>query len=52
MMDILSGVLSGGAFGTDVNGPYVADKQSGPVILPLILHKYASWTRSKQIWDS
>lgn len=29
MMDILSGVLSGGAFGTGVNGPYVADKQSG-----------------------
>ena len=29
MMDVLSGVLSGGAFGTAVNGPYIADKQSG-----------------------
>lgn len=29
MMDILSGVLSGGSFGTAVNGPYIADKTSG-----------------------
>ena len=29
MMDILSGVLSGSAFGPDVVGPYVADKSSG-----------------------
>ncbi len=29
MMDVLSGVLTGSAFGTDVVGPYVADKRSG-----------------------
>ena len=29
MMDVLSGVLSGSAFGTSVNGPYVPDKPSG-----------------------
>ena len=29
MMDVLSGVLSGGAFGQAVHGPYVPDKASG-----------------------
>jgi LDH2 family malate/lactate/ureidoglycolate dehydrogenase len=29
MMDVLSGVLTGSAFGTAVNGPYVPDKVSG-----------------------
>ena len=29
MMDILSGMLSGGAHGAVVNGPYIADKPSG-----------------------
>ena len=29
MMDILSGILSGSAFGTSVNGPYVPDQPSG-----------------------
>jgi LDH2 family malate/lactate/ureidoglycolate dehydrogenase len=29
MMDILSGVLSGSSFGTDVVGPYVSDRPSG-----------------------
>jgi LDH2 family malate/lactate/ureidoglycolate dehydrogenase len=29
MMDVLSGVLTGSSFGTDVVGPYVPDKRSG-----------------------
>jgi len=29
MMDVLSGVLSGGAFGQAIHGPYVPDKPSG-----------------------
>ncbi len=29
MMDMLSGVLTGSAFGSGVNGPYVTDKKSG-----------------------
>jgi len=29
MMDVLSGVLSGGAFGQAINGPYVPDQASG-----------------------
>lgn len=29
MMDVLSGVLSGSAFGSGVTGPYVADRRSG-----------------------
>ena len=29
IMDVLSGVLSSGSFGTDINGPYVPDKPSG-----------------------
>ena len=29
MMDVLSGVLTGSAFGADVVGPYVPDKRSG-----------------------
>ena len=29
MMDVLSGILSGSAFGTDINGPYVPDRPSG-----------------------
>lgn len=29
MMDVLSGVLTGSSFGTDVAGPYVPDKRSG-----------------------
>lgn len=29
MMDVLSGVLTGSAFGSDVVGPYVPDRRSG-----------------------
>ena len=29
MMDVLSGVLTGSAFGQDIHGPYVSDKESG-----------------------
>ena len=29
MMDVLSGVLTGGAFGTGVHGPYQAERRSG-----------------------
>ena len=29
MMDVLSGVLTGSSFGSDVVGPYVPDQRSG-----------------------
>ena len=29
MMDVLSGVLTGSSFSTDIAGPYVPDRRSG-----------------------
>lgn len=37
MMDILAGVLSGSAFGTDVAGPYQAERRSGCGHLAIVL---------------
>lgn len=38
MMDVLSGVLTGAEFGTDVVGPYVPDRRSGCGHLVIALH--------------
>lgn len=37
MMDVLSGVLTGGAFGTGVHGPYQAEHRSGAGQLAIVL---------------